>query len=105
MSFSHREEKRDDKVFDVLTDENNGLRLVISRLGVELVSLTRRDRAGNWSGFLYRDNDLSAPAKGWANHATVMGYFLHRLKNERSLYRGQEITGGNHSFLRTKEWR
>src|SRR3954464_10506111 len=104
MSFSHGEEKRDDKVFDVLTDENNGLRLVISRLGAELVSVTRRDRAGNWSGFLYRDNDLSAPAKGWANHATVMGYFLHRLKDGHSLYRGRPIAGGTHSFLRNKTW-
>jgi galactose mutarotase-like enzyme len=34
-----------------------------------------------------------------------MGYFLHRLKNERSLYRGQEIRGGTHSFLRHKRFR
>ena len=44
------------------------------------------------------------PAKGWANHATVMGYFLHRIKDERTLYRGQEIRGGTHSFLRGKVW-
>ena len=31
-----------------------------------------------------------------------MGYFLHRLKDERSLYRGREIRGGTHSFLRHK---
>ena len=31
-----------------------------------------------------------------------MGYFLHRIKNERTLYRGQEIRGGTHSFLRGK---
>ena len=43
-------------------------------------------------------------AKGWANHATVMGYYLHRIKNERTLYRGQEIRGGTHSFLRGKAW-
>jgi len=31
-----------------------------------------------------------------------MGYYLDRLKNERSLYRGKEIRGGTHSFLRHK---
>jgi galactose mutarotase-like enzyme len=104
MKFSHREEKRDDRLFDVLTDEENGLRLIVSRLGAELISLARRNQAGDWIGFLYRDNDIAKPAKGWANHATVMGYFLHRLKDGRSLYRGQPIEGGTHSFLRTKTW-
>jgi len=48
---------------------------------------------------------LSTPSQGWANHATVMGYYLHRLKNGRSLYRGRELKGGNHGFLRSKTWR
>ncbi len=104
MSFSHREERRGDRLLDVLTDESSGVRLIVSRLGAELVSLARRNSADDWIGFLYRDNDLSAPAKGWANHATVMGYFLHRLKEGRSLYRGKEIKGGTHSFLRAKTW-
>jgi galactose mutarotase-like enzyme len=102
--FSHREETRENRLLDVLTDEANGLRLVVSRLGAELVSLARRDASGGWIGFLYRDNDISAPATGWANHATVMGYYLHRLKDGHSLYRGREIKGGNHGFLRTKTW-
>jgi len=33
-----------------------------------------------------------------------MGYYLHRLKDGRSLYRGREIKGGNHGFLRSKTW-
>src|ERR1051325_5438508 len=33
-----------------------------------------------------------------------MGYYIHRLKNGRSLYRGQEIKGGTHGFLRSKAW-
>jgi galactose mutarotase-like enzyme len=105
MKISHSEETREDQQLDVLTDEENGLRIVVSRLGAELVSLARINEAGNWTGFLYRDNDLSTPSKGWANHATVMGYYLHRLKNGRSLYRGHEIKGGNHGFLRSKTWR
>jgi galactose mutarotase-like enzyme len=34
-----------------------------------------------------------------------MGYYLHRLKNGHSFYRGHEIRGGNHSFLRSLTWR
>src|SRR5688572_10388872 len=104
MKYSHREEPRGDRLLDILTDEENGLRLIVSRLGAELISVARRDSAGNWTGFLHRDNEIAPPAKGWANHATVMGYFLHRIKNERTLYRGQEIRGGTHSFLRGKTW-
>ena len=103
--FSHTEEKRDDRPLDVLTDEENGLRIIVSRLGAELISLARVNESRQWTGFLYRDNDLSTPFQGWANHATVMGYYLHRLKNGRSLYRGREIKGGNHGFLRSKTWR
>jgi galactose mutarotase-like enzyme len=105
MSFSHREERRDGRVLDVLTDDANGIRIVVSRLGAELVSVARRNARGEWIGFLYRDGELGAPEKGWANHATVMGYFLHRLKDGRSTYRGQPIEGGTHSFLRSKDWR
>src|SRR5215470_6803238 len=105
MTFSHNEEDREGKHLDVLTDEANGLRIVVSRVGAELISLARMNEAGEWTGFLYRDNDLSTPSQGWANHATVMGYYLHRLKNGHSLYRGREIKGGNHGFLRSKKWR
>ena len=104
MKFSHTEEKRDGRDLDVLTDEENGLRVIVSRLGAELISMARIDEAGNWIGFLYRDNDLTPPQRGWANHATVMGFYLHRLKNGSSLYRGHEIKGGTHGFLRTKTW-
>jgi galactose mutarotase-like enzyme len=104
MTFSHSEEKRDGRHLDVLTDEENGLRIIVSRLGAELISLARMDETGNWIGFLYRDYNVSVPSQGWANHATVMGYYIHRLKNGRSLYRGHEIKGGTHGFLRSKEW-
>src|SRR5205814_6486922 len=105
MKFSHSEDQREDRHLDTLTDEENGLRVIVSRLGAELISLARINEAGEWTGFLYRDNEVSVPSLGWANHATVMGYYLHRLKNGRSLYRGREIKGGNHSFLRSKTWR
>src|SRR5436305_11747960 len=104
MKFSHTEDQREQQQLDILTDEENGMRIVVSRLGAELVSLARVNETGEWTGFLYRDNDLSAPSQGWANHATVMGYYLHRLKDGRSLYRGREIKGGNHGLLRSKTW-
>jgi galactose mutarotase-like enzyme len=104
MKFSHSEEDREGKHLDVLTDEENGLRIVVSRLGAELISLARVNEEGDWTGFLYRDNNISTPSQGWANHATVMGYYLHRLKDGHSLYRGREIKGGNHGFLRSKTW-
>src|SRR5437588_11491156 len=104
MRFSHCEEHRGDRHLDILTDEENGLRIIVSRLGAELISLARINEAGEWVGFLYRDNQVSVPPQGWANHATVMGYYLHRLKDRRSLYRGREIKGGNHGFLRSKTW-
>jgi galactose mutarotase-like enzyme len=104
MKFSRSEEDREGKHLDVLTDEENGLRIIVSRLGAELISLARVNEAGEWTGFLHRDNDISTPTQGWANHATVMGYYLHRLKNGHSFYRGREIKGGNHGFLRAKTW-
>ena len=104
MNFLRREEQRGDRLLDVLTDETNGLRLIVSRLGAEFISVARRNSSGDWIGFLNRDNEIAPPEKGWANHATVMGYYLHRIKNERSLYRGHEIRGGTHSFLRGKVW-
>lgn len=95
---------RDGHTLDVLTDNASGMRITVSRLGAELVGVERRNSAGEWIGFLFRDGDVSKPASGWANHATVMGYFTHRIKNERANYRGHEIRGGTHSFLRHKHF-
>jgi galactose mutarotase-like enzyme len=83
---------------DVL--ETSDFRIMVNRTGAELISLAKRDAAGAWQGFLYRDGETGPPDSGWANHATVMGYFLHRLWKEQSLYRGSLIRSGNHGFLR-----
>ena len=72
MKFSHCEEVRNERLLDILTDEDRGLRIIVSRHGAELVSLARRDANGSWTGFLYRDNEIDKPASGWGNHATVM---------------------------------
>ena len=89
---------------DTLTDAEAGLRVQVNRHGAELVSLARHGAGGEWKGFLYRDGDNSVPKEGWKNHATVMGYFVHRLLNERSKYRGKVIRGGTHSFVRLKDF-
>lgn len=102
MSTSYAEELREGKTVDVLTDATNGSRLIVARLGAEPVSLARLNPAGDWTGFLYRDGDLSKNPDGWNNHATVMGYYVHRLKDEHALYRGHPIKGGTHSFVRHK---
>jgi len=91
MNF--RTTRQEGKTLDEI--ESGGLRVLIERQGAEMVSL-----ALDGTGFLYRDGDVSAPASGWANHATVMGYFLHRLWHEQSVYRRSTIRGGNHGFLR-----
>lgn len=97
---AHEVRQSGNVIEDVLTDEVSGIRIAVNREGAEMVSLARLDSAGEWKGFLYRDGETGAPATGWGNHATVMGYFLHRLQNEQSTYRGHIIHGGNHGFLR-----
>ena len=64
MKFSHCEEVRSERLLDILTDEDRGLRIIVSRHGAELVSLARRDADGSWTGFLYRDNEIDKPASG-----------------------------------------
>ena len=93
---------RDGQTLDVLTDDTSGARLTVNRHGAAPVGFARPGADGAWTGFLWRDGDLSAPASGWNGHCTVMGYFLHRLLDERTTYRGHEMRGGTHSFLRHK---
>jgi galactose mutarotase-like enzyme len=85
---------------DQLEDSDHGIRLIIARTGAEPISLARKDASGEWHGFLWRDGLVEKPASGWGNHATVMGYFVHRLWKQESVYEGHPIKGGNHGFLR-----
>ena len=86
---------------DQITHESRGLRLVIARTGAEPISLALKDENGTWRGFLWRDGQVEKPAEGWGNHATVMGYYVHRLWRQESVYEGHVIKGGNHGFLRS----
>jgi galactose mutarotase-like enzyme len=102
MRFQHRSYEQNGQRLDEVVDLESETRIVVSDHGAELVSLAKRAPGQEWTGYLYRDGDTSVPATGWKSHATVMGYFIHRLVGERTLYEGEEIRGGNHSFIRTK---
>jgi galactose mutarotase-like enzyme len=104
MNTLYELHQHDGLQIDSLTDESAGLRIQVNRHGAELISIARRASNGNWTGFLYRDADTSTPPDGWKNHATLMGYYIHRLLDEQSAYRGHTIRGGTHSFLRHKDF-
>ena len=87
-----------------LTDEENGLRIIVSRLGAELISLARMDEAGEWIGFLYRDDDLSTPPTRLGESRHRHGLLSSPAEEWPQFYRGHEIKGGTHSFLRSKTW-
>src|SRR5438046_10577068 len=76
ITGAHRGDKRQDRQRDILNDEENGLRLIFSRVGAELISLARVNEAGDWTGFLYRDNDLAAPYRGWAKPCLLSPIFF-----------------------------
>ena len=102
MSSHYETGERAGKPVDILTNVHAGTRLVVARLGAEPVSLARQTGGGDWLGYLWRDDDLTTVKDRWNNHATVMGYYLHRIKDEHTLYRGQPVRGGTHSFIRHK---
>lgn len=83
-----------------ITSPDGSLTATASRLGAELISLRRHAADGHGHGFLHRDGRTDPPESGWANHATVMGYHIHRLVGGQSSYRGRPLVGGNHGFLR-----
>jgi galactose mutarotase-like enzyme len=100
MSAIHQPLPSEGGPLDWLENPESGLRIGVSRQGAELVSLQAKSPSGESTGFLYRDGITDPPASGWSNHATVMGYYIHRLWKEQSSYAGHIIRGGNHGFLR-----
>ena len=53
MTFSNCDDSAKDRHPDILIDEENGLRIIVLRLGAELISLARINEAGDWTGFFY----------------------------------------------------
>ena len=104
MGFEHRVLELDGHRLHELANRESGYRIQVNNLGAELVSVARHATDDAWDGYLYRDGEVKQAPKGWQGRATVMGYFLHRIKGERTLYEGDEIRGGNHGFLRHKKF-
>jgi galactose mutarotase-like enzyme len=104
MGFEHRAFGQEGHRLQEITDGESGYRILVDNFGAELVSIARRAVDGDWDGYLYRDGEIKPAESGWQSHATVMGYFLHRIKGEKTFYEGNEIRGGNHSFLRHKRF-
>ena len=104
MRFRHRSFEDHDQRLDEIVDSDTETRIIAGDHGAELISIAKKGTEQEWIGYLYRDADVSVPASGWKSHATVMGYYIHRLVGERTMYEGDEILGGNHSFLRTKKF-
>ena len=102
MSCHHETAERDGHTLDVLTDDATGTRLTVDRLGAQPIGLARRGADGAWTGFLWQDGVVSPPPSAWVGHCPVMGYYILRLLDGHTAYRGREIRGGTHSFLRTK---
>jgi len=100
MGFEHRAFEKDKHQLNEIVDRESGFRIVVDNLGAELIGIGRTQGKADSVAYLYRDGELIPSGSGWQNHATVMGYYVHRLLGEQSLYEGEEITGGNHGFLR-----
>src|ERR1700675_1302448 len=101
MGFEHRVLELDGHRVHEIADRESGYRIQGNNLGAELGSVARHSTEAGGAGCLYRDGEVKPAPKGWRSHATVMGYFLHRIKNEKTFYEGDEIRGGNARFLRT----
>jgi galactose mutarotase-like enzyme len=102
MGFEQRAFEKDQHRLYEIVDRENGFRIVVDNLGAELVGIVRGQSQADSVAYLYRDGELIPSGSGWQNHATVMGYYVHRLRDEKTLYEGEEIAGGNHGFLRHK---
>ena len=102
MTYQYKTLSSSVGTLDQLEDPSSGVRITVNRIGAEVISLARRDDAGEWHGFLWRDGHVEAPAEGWGNHATVMGFYTHRLWEQKSVYDGHPMDGGPtpHGFLR-----
>jgi galactose mutarotase-like enzyme len=102
MGFEQRTFEKDKHRLNEIVDTESGFHIVVDNLGAELVGLARSRGNAHSVAYLYRDGTLTPSGSGWQNHATVMGYYVHRLRGEKTLYEGEEIAGGNHGFLRHK---
>ncbi|NOZ87524.1 MAG: hypothetical protein GXP49_14910 [Deltaproteobacteria bacterium] len=85
---------------------SNDITMVISRLGCEIVEITRHHPAFGDVPILWRNGVVKAPENGWANHATVLFPIVGRLKNMKSKTSdGIEVWfNRGHGFARESEF-
>lgn len=74
--------------------ENKDIKVTISALGAEIVSVLKDGRERIWCG----DPDV------WAMHAPVMFPICGGLKDDKLIYDGKEYTLGKHGFARFMEF-
>ncbi|HUU30202.1 MAG TPA: hypothetical protein VM123_20550 [archaeon] len=87
---------------DLLTDEKAGTRVMINRLGCEMIGYRLTDpKSGQEVPLMYRDSEAEAPESGWKNRATVLFPIVGGLKNKESRLGSKVIkTPGNHGVAR-----
>jgi galactose mutarotase-like enzyme len=92
----------DDSGIDRVLNRETGARLMLNRLGAELIGYRISDRTdGREIPLMYRDSLAETPSSGWKNHATVLFPIVGGLKNKVSKLGSATIsTPGNHGVAR-----
>lgn len=87
---------------DRLLHKRSGTKLMLSRLGAELIGYRIVDQArGREIPLMYRDSVAEKPEAGWKNHATVLFPIVGGLKDKVSKLGNTSIrTPGNHGIAR-----
>ena len=92
----------DESKIDRVFNRQTGARLVVNRLGAELIGyrITDQDRARSIP-LMFRDSLAEKPESGWKNHATVLFPIVGGLKNKVSKLGDALVsTPGNHGVAR-----
>ncbi len=92
----------DESKIDRVLNQQSGARLILNRLGAELIGYRIRHRnSGREIPLMYRDSLPEKPESGWKNHATLLFPIVGGLKNKVSKLGDTEIsTPGNHGIAR-----
>jgi len=86
---------------DKLINKRENCRVVIKRLGAEVISYRVRDGQRTLPLLWNDGNDFPPPRGGWKSHATVIFPHVGGLKNNESWLGDIKITSpGNHGFAR-----